>query len=69
MITLQGVTSTQDLAAKLLHIIGEQNDYRRRVDAMSAMLLGRDDTTTKTALLIALASVAPQPPQNWNPRA
>lgn len=64
MLTLDRVTTTQDLAAKLIHILGEETDYRRRVDAMATALLGRNDLTAKTALLIALASVAPQPPRN-----
>lgn len=68
MITLNQVNVTQHLAARLLHIISEQGDYRRRVDAIASTLLGRDDTTARTALLIALASVSPQPAQNWPPR-
>lgn len=61
------VVVTQDLALKLLHIIGNQDDYRRRVDAISELLMEHEAPTAKTALLIALASVAPQPLQNWSP--
>lgn len=60
------VFTTQDLAAQLLHIIGDQADYRRRVDAIASTLHGHEEITAKTALMIALASVAPQPASNWS---
>lgn len=65
MITLDAVNVTQDLAARLICIISDETDYRRRVDAMATALQGRSDVVAKTALLIALASVAPQPARNW----
>lgn len=67
MTTTEQLATTQQLVVKLVQIISLQGDYRRRVDEISAVLIDHEDLTAKTALLIALASVAPQPAANWSP--
>jgi len=67
MFAVRNVSTTQQLASLLIHIIGTTSDYRSRVDAISCELRGCDDLTARTALLIALASVPNQPLANWSP--
>lgn len=55
------MSSTQDLAGELTRIVSNTTDYRARVDAISDLLRGREDGAAKTALVMALASVAEQP--------
>ncbi len=52
-------TTTLQLASRLVRIIGDTTDYRTRVDAISEALKGKNETTARTALVVALASSEP----------
>lgn len=59
------VGTTEKLATELLRIVGGNGNYQQRVDAMSEELLRHDETTARTALMVALACSSPRSSEEW----